>query len=289
VRLAGDTPPATRPDPRAGNIRRSRALSGGTRRAVSAAVAAVDHGAILTAMSTLRASSLRHVRPVSPLHFPEQEPESERMGQGKRHHRLCEALYQMLEQVTRGEHTLGADQFVYFNAADPRRCLAPDAFVKLGVPDHLFETWRVWERGAPELAFEVLSPRDTPERWKLDEKLRRYRELGVRELVVANLDAKRGRRLRVWDRLDDDLVERVVEDDRALCLTLGVWLRIAAVGPHPVGLRLARDPEGSDLVLTAEEARAAADEARRKAELRVEELEARLKARSTAKRRRSTR
>ena len=36
------------------------------------------------------------------------------------------------------EHTVGADQFVYFDAAAPRRCLAPDAFVTLGVQDHDF-------------------------------------------------------------------------------------------------------------------------------------------------------
>ncbi len=38
----------------------------------------------------------------------------------------------------------------------------------LGVPDHDFDSYFVWEEGTPDLAFEVLSPSDTPERWTFD-------------------------------------------------------------------------------------------------------------------------
>ncbi|HSO39843.1 MAG TPA: hypothetical protein VLT33_45260 [Labilithrix sp.] len=57
------------------------------------------------------------------------------------------------------------------------------------------------------------SPSDTPERWTFAEKLLRYRALGVRELVTFHVDAPPGQRLRVWDRLEHDLVERVVEGE----------------------------------------------------------------------------
>lgn len=212
------------------------------------------------------------------------------MPQGRRHHHLCQALYEILRAVVDpAKDTVGADQFVYFNASRPQRCLAPDVFVKRGVPDEDFNSWKTWERGAPEVAFEVLSPSDSYERWTLDEKIERYQELGVRELVVFNVDAEPGHRLRVWDRVDGDFVERLVEGERAWCAVLGVQLLIAPVAVIQEGvryeacLRVARDEEGTELVPTREEARVAAEqgrrtetEARREAEARVAALEAEL-------------
>jgi hypothetical protein len=231
----------------------------------------------------MRASSLRHVRPVQPLRFPEQEPESERMGQGSRHLKLCAALYQMLRAVCAPEHTVGADAFVYFDASNPRRCLAPDAFVTLGARDHDFEGYLVWEEGTPDVAFEVLSPSDTPERWTFKEKLRRYRTLGVRELVVFNVDAAPGERLRVWDRLEHDLVERVVTGDTTPCVTLGLTLLVGPVEGYAVGLRFARDPEGKDRVLTPSEALAVEVAARSVAEAAKQAAEAAKQAAECAK------
>ncbi len=230
-------------------------------------MAARAEGARIGDVSTSRASSLAHVRPVQPLRFPEQELDEERMGQGRRHFHLCHALYQMLRAVCVPEHTIGADQFVYFDAANPKRCLAPDAFVTLGVRDHDFDSYLVWEEGTPDLAFEVLSPSDTPERWTFEENLRRYHALGVRELVTFHVDAPAGERLRIWDRLEQDLVERAVTGDTSPCVTLGLSLLIGPVDQYPTGLRLARDAEGRDLVLTTDERSLAA-------EARVRELEA---------------
>ena len=188
------------------------------------------------------------------------------MGQGRRHFHLCHALYQMLRAVCVPEHTVGADQFVYFDAAAPKRCLAPDAFVTLGVRDHDFDSYLVWEEGTPDVAFEVLSPSDTPERWTFEEKLRRYHALGVRELVTFHVDAPEGERLRIWDRLEQDLVEREVTGDTSPCVTLGLTLLIGPVDQYPTCLRLARDPEGRELVLTTDEQRLAAEAALRLAQ-----------------------
>lgn len=230
-------------------------------------------GATLDDVIPSRATSLRHVRPVKPVRFPASEPEEERMPKSRRHVRMCKALFEMLRAVCYPESTVGWDQFVYFDATNSNRKLAPDGFVKLGVPDHDFDSYLVWEEGTPELAFEILSPSDTPERWTFKEKLRRYRALGVRELIVIDVDAKPGKRLRAWDRIEQDLVERVVTSDCTPCVTLGVTALVAKVDDHPVALRLARDASGRDPVLTEAEARNEADAARMAAEARVAELE----------------
>jgi hypothetical protein len=236
-------------------------------------------------------SSLRHVRRVQPLHFPEQEPDEEHLGQSTKHLKLCHALYDILVAAADpARNTIGADQFVYWNAASPRRCLAPDGFVKLGVPDHDFESYKTWIEGTPELAIEILSPSNTKERWTLPEKIKRYRELGVRELLVFNADKRAGARLAAWDRIDDDFVERVVKSERTPCLTLGCHAVVAKIRGGYVGLRLSRDAEGRDLYLLPSEqreqeaearaheaeARAREAEGRRRAEARVAELEAEL-------------
>jgi hypothetical protein len=84
---------------------------------------------------------IRHVRPARPLRFPSSDPELE-MGQSLRHLRLCELLHRILRVAVGDTGSVGSDQFVYFDAQLPRRCLAPDGFVKLGVPQELFESWK---------------------------------------------------------------------------------------------------------------------------------------------------
>ena len=235
-------------------------------------------------MTSLRARSLQHVRPVVPLHFPESEPESERMGQSGRHYLMCKALYEILRAAAGDEHTVSCDAFVYFDASNPERKLAPDGAVKLGIPQHVFDAWKTWERGAPELAFEILSPSDSPERWTFEEKLLRYRACGVSELVVFHADGQPGSRLRVWDRIDGDLVERTVIGEATPCLTLDAFLVVAPIAAElPPCVRLARDADGRDLFLTDDEARRVAEaervretEARRDAEARLRDAEQRI-------------
>ena len=175
------------------------------------------------------------------------------MPESVRHGRLCELLYQILVHALAFEHSVGKDNFVYFNARNPRRCLAPDAFVKLGIPDEEFESWKTWLQGTPELCVEILSPSDTKERLTLASKLERYRELGTREVVVFNIDAPRGKRLRAWDRIEHDLVERVVENETTPCVTLKAHWVLAPAKGQRVALRLAGDRAGKELWLTSEE------------------------------------
>jgi hypothetical protein len=213
----------------------------------------------------------------------------------KRHLELRTLLYRVLGTLA-SEHSIGSEQFVYWDPTDPARCLAPDAFVHLGVPDSIFGSWKTWERGVPEVAVEIVSDSDASETpW--NGKLQRYQELGVRELVRFDPDEAPSLQVRIWDRVGGELVERTEKQERYLCRSLALYWVVVPARGFPAALRLARDAEGRDLVLTPEEAadrareaevrareaevraREAADRAREAAEQRVAELEAELRLR----------
>jgi len=203
---------------------------------------------------------LRYVRAPVPLVFPSEAevPES------KRHLKLRTLLYQLLDLAFAKQAAIGCDQFVYWDPTDPKACLAPDAFVRLGQPDFLFRSWKAWEHGAPHVAVEIISDSDERDRdWEA--KLSRYRRLGVTELVRFDPDAGE-QALRVWDLVEHDLVERELSGRLAASRCLpGYWLvcEDAELGPS---LRLSHDERGADLYPTAAEASAQ----------RVRELEAEL-------------
>jgi len=232
-------------------------------------------GRTLSLMVALRipagpAPRVRHLRAPRPIHFPVEE----QVPEGKRHLILRTFLFRMLRHALGPAHSVGSDQFVYWNARDPKRCLAPDVFVRLGVPDSPFDIWKTWSMGgAPDLAIEVLSPSDS-DGAQLEEKLARYHEMGAAEIVRFDPEESEGQRLRVWDRVDEDLVERVVEGDRTPCLALGATWVIAPVENFRAGLRLV--DEAGALVDVPEEENARALGA---AEERVRQLEEELRRR----------
>jgi Uma2 family endonuclease len=211
-------------------------------------------------------------RPPEPVFFPDHEE----MPETNHHLEIRTALYLILKRELAERATIGSDQFVYYDPRTPKKCLAPDAFVKLGLPHRPFRLWKTWELGAPDLGVEIVSASDESEApWK--EKLARYRAAGVRELVRFDQeDAEQP--VRVWDAVGGDLVERSPEDPRLhACETLGLFWTVVPdplVGPM---LRLARDPEGKELLATPDEAaakehEAAANERRANEELRAELL-----------------
>jgi hypothetical protein len=237
----------------------------------------------MTTPGTLVGSS-KYLRTPVPVHFPEAElvPES------KRHLEQRTALYQILTLAFGGHAVIGSEQFVYWDPTDPRKCLAPDVFVRLGTPDEPFRSWKVWERGAPDVAVEIVSESDELDRdW--GEKLERYRRLGIRELVRFDPEVEPPS-LRVWDSVEGDLVEREVDGLAATSRCLpGRWVVVA---DPTIGnlLRLSRGLEGAELFPTpAEREREAAERAREAAErehrlrvaaeARVHELEAELRRR----------
>jgi hypothetical protein len=160
-------------------------------------------------------------------------------------------------------------------------------------------SWKTWERGAPEVAVEIVSDSDAPApTWA--NKLARYKKLGVVELVRFDPAAAEGSRMRVWDRAEGDLVEREVEADVAPSTVLPLTWLVAPSEELPAALRFtsggpsaplvpgrteARRAEAAARLAEAEarraeaEARRAEAEARRAAEQRVAELEAELKRR----------
>jgi Uma2 family endonuclease len=220
---------------------------------------------------------VRYVRAPEPLVFPEEEE----VPEGSTHLIVRTFLYGLLKFALGPEHSVGSDQFVYWIASDPKRKLSPDVFVRLGVPQTMFGSWKTWEQsGVPELAVEITSPNEGDGvTW--EEKFARYYELGVKELVRFDPEEPEGRRVRVWDRVEDDLVERVIAGDRTPCLTLGLAWTVQKIPAHPgevLGLRLV-DDEGRLLETReekAERAKTEADEARAVAEARVRELEEQL-------------
>ncbi len=215
-------------------------------------------------MGGMHASALRHLRPPKSLHFPSEAE----VPETKLHLTLRTALYAILKLAFGESACVGSDQFVYWNARDPKRCVAPDVFVRRGERDTMFKSWKTWERGTPELAVEILSE---GEAW--DDKLARYHELGVKELVSFDPETTL---LRAWDRIDDDLVERKVDGSSTPCVTLGgAW--VVAPVDGLMGLRLARDERGKDLLATPTEMK----------DKRIAQLEAALGRRKKPKRRRA--
>lgn len=197
------------------------------------------------------------------------------MPETRRHYELRTTLFQVAKLAFADKASIGSDQLVYWNAADPNRCLAPDLFIRLGVPDTLFDSWKTWERGAPDVAVEIVSDSDASElAW--EDRLHRYRELGVEELVrfdpIAPADF-----LRVWDRVDEDLVERMLDDPLiAESPVLGLcWIVMPDAVLNRV-LRLAKDASGGRLLPTPVEREA---KRRLEAERRVQELEEALRER----------
>ncbi len=182
-------------------------------------------------------------------------------------------LFQLLRDMLGKTAAVGSEQFVYYDASDPRQCVAPDAFVKLGGDSTPFPIWKTWERGAPDLAIEVLSESDAAS-W--DTKLARYHAIGVSELVAFDMDAPPGMRLRVWDRVQDDLLEREIVGDSTPCATLGKFWVVRSAEDIPVALRLADDAAGIRLVQSDREARAAERVAREAAEAGLHAAEARV-------------
>ncbi|HYQ28101.1 MAG TPA: Uma2 family endonuclease [Polyangiaceae bacterium] len=234
--------------------------------------------AVVTSKLASSTPKRRYLRAPIPVHFPE----SESVPETGEHLRLRTALWSMIRLALGERAMVGSDQFLYWDPTDPKQCLAPDVLVWFGAPDRAFSSWKVWERGAPHLAIEIISASDARDRpWS--RKLKAYQRSGVLELV--RFDAEDAQRpLRLWDRVQGDLVEREVskhELERSDVLGL-FWL----VEPSPdlgLMLRLSRDSAGTERLLSDEEGRRIEAEGRRVeaeargiAEARIRELEAEL-------------
>jgi Uma2 family endonuclease len=233
-----------------------------------------------------------YLRQPEPVHFPT-EAEVPETGV---HFELRTALFSVLRLELQGKSYVGSDQFLYWDATNPKLCVSPDITVRLGAPDLPLPCLKVWEFGAPELAIEIVSRADSgAPAW--DVKVSRYRAAGISEVVRFDPEDAESP-LRIWDRIEGDLVERDPSDPLAtFCDTLELWWQVTADARHGRNLRLSRDAAGKDLLLSplerlaleraAKEAERSAKESERSAKeseraakeaalLRVAELEAQL-------------
>jgi Uma2 family endonuclease len=203
-------------------------------------------------------------------------PVEEEVPETQLHLELRTLLYQLLKGYLAASATVGSDQFVYYAADDPKQCLAPDVYVKAVAPNGDIRSWKTWERGAPDVAVEIVSESDAPELpWR--EKLARYARMGVKQVVRFDTRKSPGQQLRIWDRVTESLAEREVSGDCAPSLVLGITWVVAPADGRPRVLRIATDREGKELVPTAAEAREAEAKAREAAEGRAAEAEARVR------------
>lgn len=222
-----------------------------------------------------------YLRRPAPLYFPA----AELVPETSIHMRVRTALFLVLEFELRGRAFVGSDLFVYWDATDPKACLAPDLLVRLGGPSELLPSYKTWEHGAPHFAVEIVSREDRRDT-NLAKNLERYRRSGIAEVVRFDGESDDSSKvLRLWDNVDGDLVERDLSDPESLrCDALGAYWTIV---PHPeMGrmLRLARNSDGTDLLPTPEEAARAHGEAahaeKEAALARIAELERELARRS---------
>jgi Uma2 family endonuclease len=190
----------------------------------------------------------RYLREPQPLFFPVDEE----MPETRRHLEVRTALFQSLKAAFGDRAVIGSEQFVFWDPTDPNARCAPDVMVRLGERDAPFDSWKIWERGAPQLAVEIISSSDSTDKpWSA--KLERYRKVGLRELVAFDADDSE-RPLRIWDFADGDLVERDQAGPRfRSCEVLGAYWIVRPAPEIGLTLRLARDPEGVELFPTPED------------------------------------
>ena len=181
--------------------------------------------------------------------------------------------------ASRDDVYVGANLLVYDVAGNRRSRLAPDVFVAFGVPSHRRDVFKLWEERPPAFVLEVTSKgtrgKDT------GKKRRRYAAWGVAEYFLYDPRAEYlSPPLRGLSLVGDgyrEMPERVLPNGargyHSEALGLHLWLRDGE-------LRLYDPATGSDL-LTPKEQAARADteaQARARAEARIEELEALLRA-----------
>lgn len=209
----------------------------------------------------------RYLERITPVVFPE----SAEVPETDLHFRLRVLLHQLLRSALGSDVFVGSDQFLYWDASDPKLCVAPDVYVRVAPQREPVRSWKVWQRGAPDVAVEVISFRDAGGvAWH--DKLESYRHIGVRELLRFDPEDPE-RVLRIWDRVEGALVEREVTSALARSSVLGLSWAVAPADDLPVALRVATGSTLTDLVPTAaeglrsaEQARLAAEQARRTAE-----------------------
>jgi hypothetical protein len=183
---------------------------------------------------------------------------------------------------------VGADQFIYYIKGNPKAVVAPDVYVMPGVdPDITPRCWKTWENGvAPSFALEIMSEIDDLK--DVAHAPQRHDELGTKELVVFDpyVEVESGRtRFRVHRRNEQGrlVVVLATNSDRVESRELGCFLRAVGEG-SALRLRVAKGPDGEEIVPTDDER--AAIEAKR-AQTQAKRAQTQAKRAKTAERARA--
>ena len=167
---------------------------------------------------------------------------------------------------------VSGNMMMYYEEGNPRASVSPDVFVVVGVPK-LPErrVYKVWEEGAsPTVVFEITSP--STRREDLRKKRELYARMGVREYYLYDPLAEYLRPPLQGYRLEDGEYRPLAPDADGALLSQALGMRIMLVEGR---LRLFDPQTGAPLLSPAERAETEAA-ARRAAEQRIAELEARL-------------
>jgi Uma2 family endonuclease len=190
------------------------------------------------------------LRPPAPIHFPT----GQKVPEGNLHWLLLVVLWDSVREALGDASLVAPDMFLYWDPTNPRRCLAPDLAVRVGEPSRILKSWKTWEHGAPHVGVEIVSTWDKTDS-TTEEKLERYRQAGIAEVVRFDPEEKdAAQRLRFWDLVEGDMVERDPGDPEARrCDALGLYWCVVESEHLGLTLRLARDKEGRELLLTSTE------------------------------------
>lgn len=170
---------------------------------------------------------------------------------------------------------VGSDQFFAWIPEEPMVRVSPDVYILDDPPPPpLPASWQTWREGhrAPRFAVEIVSGDDQhPERWRkdYDQAPQKYAQLGTHELVIFDSQAALGQArdpkrvaLQCYRREADGGFVRVYTGGGPFAsFELAAFLHVVVEG-DVARLRVARDAQGRDRVLTAAESRDAALEAR---------------------------
>ena len=193
------------------------------------------------------------------------------------------ALRRYFARRGRADVHVGSNNFLYYERGNPRAVVSPDVYVVVGAPAHLRDTYLLWnEPKGPDFVLEVTSASTR----RVDERRKRgvYAALGVTEYFLYDPRAEyltpalRG--FRLHDGEYRSLPAVTVLSNRGVSVVsevLGLELR----DDREARMVRLRDPATGEKLPTYEEAEQAREEeavARRSAEARTAELEARLRA-----------
>jgi Uma2 family endonuclease len=203
-------------------------------------------------------------------------PESDGKPMGETEIHVEETIYLIIALKDRFRDApdvyVGGDMFLYYVEGDPKKVVAPDVFVVLGVPKRKRRIYKLWEEGLPPtLAIEVTSASTRQE--DLNKKAL-YERLGVTEYILYDpLGEYLNPRIQGF-RLNGGKYAPIPQESRGSLQSRTVGLTFTMEGPElrlidtATGDPVLRDEEVRELARTSEErARAAEEEA---AHLRAE-------------------